>query len=487
MHLSNLIASNDDLALYGRDVDITGITADSRNVKPGFLFIAIPGTKYDGRVFINEAIHRGAVALIVPDGTPTSPQATFVTSGDVRKTVSQVAARFYPRQPENIAAVTGTSGKTSTAQFTREIWQALGYTSASIGTLGLVTADEARYGSLTTPDAITLHQLLQETAEKGVTHLAMEASSHGLALHRLDDVRVKTAGFTNLSRDHLDFHADMGDYLAAKFRLFDAVLQQNGIAVLNADIPEFTEIERRAKACGHQIISYGHKGKEIRLESITPHTQGQILHFDLFGKKKEAMLPVIGQFQAWNALCALGMVIGSGAEADQATMALGNITGVPGRLQLVGHTKNNSAVFVDYAHKPDALENVLSALRPHVAAYKGAKLGVVFGCGGNRDPGKRPLMGEIAQRLADWVIITDDNPRNEEPAAIRQAILTGCKAEANLKEIGDRAKAIAEAIGMLDKNDVLVIAGKGHEPGQIIGNTVLPFDDTDVARKVLGV
>jgi UDP-N-acetylmuramoyl-L-alanyl-D-glutamate--2,6-diaminopimelate ligase len=486
MHLSSLIASSDGLTLHGKDVDITGLAADSREVKPGYLFVAIPGVRHDGRTYIDEALRYGAVAVLAPEGTSITPQAAFVTTPEIRRTVSQIAARFYPRQPEIVAAVTGTSGKTSTAQFARELWQALGYKSASIGTLGLVTAEEARYGSLTTPDAITLHKLLEETAHNGITRLAVEASSHGLALHRLDDVRVKIGGFTNLSHDHLDFHETMENYLAVKVRLFSEVMGHGGVAVLNADTPEFAQLVAISRARGHRIIGYGRKGDEIRIKEIVPQAKGQLLRFELFGKPKETILPVIGAFQAWNALCALSMVIGSGADADKAADALCKLTGVPGRLQLVGTTKNGGSIFVDYAHKPDALENVLAGLRPHVAAHPGAKLSVVFGCGGNRDAGKRPIMGAVAQKLADRVIVTDDNPRHEDPVAIRREILKGCTPGPELIEIGDRAQAIATAIGHMGPNDVLIIAGKGHEPGQIVGDKVLAFDDAEVARKVLG-
>jgi len=487
MRLSSLIASSDGSTLHGDDTDITGLTADSREVKPGFLFVAIPGANYDGRKFIFEAIKRGAAAVLAPEETDIVPRVSFVISPDLRSTISRVASRFYPQQPEMIAAITGTSGKTSTAQFTREIWQALGHKSASIGTLGLITAHETRYGSLTTPDAITLHRLLAEIAGKGITHLAMEASSHGLALNRLDNVHVKIGGFTNLSRDHLDFHGTMEEYLAAKLRLFTAVMPKKSIAVLNTDASEYEEIAADSRGRGHTIISYGQGGKDLRLKKVTPDSRGQILQFEMFGKPAEILLPVIGSFQAWNALCALGMVIGSGADHAKAAEALGKVTGVPGRLQLAGYTKSGAAIFVDYAHKPDALENVLKALRPHVAVHRGAKLGVVFGCGGNRDAGKRPIMGAIAQRGADWVIVTDDNPRHEEPSSIRQAILGGCKPGPDLREIGDRAEAIAAGINRLGPNDVLVIAGKGHESGQIIGDKTLPFDDAEVARKVLGI
>jgi UDP-N-acetylmuramoyl-L-alanyl-D-glutamate--2,6-diaminopimelate ligase len=488
MLLSKLIRSNEDIIRYGADADIRGLTADSRKVEPGFLFIAIPGTAHDGRAFIEEAIKRGAVAVLAPDGTAQPANASLLMAPDVRIAVGLIASRFYPRQPETIAAVTGTSGKTSTAQFTREIWQHLGYASASIGTLGLVTATESSYGSLTTPDAITLHHLLDECASKGISHLAMEASSHGLFMHRLDQVHVKAGGFTNLSRDHLDFHETLENYLAAKMRLFADVLPHGGAAVLNADISEFEKLKQAAESRGLKLITYGHAAKELHLVESVPDSRGQVLHVSLFGKEHKILLPAIGAFQAWNALCALGLAVGCGADVAKAAVALEHVSGVPGRLQKIGTSAKGATVFIDYAHKPDAMDNVLRALRPHVAAHKSAKLGVIFGCGGNRDKGKRPLMGGIAQRLADWVIITDDNPRHEEPATIRQEVLAGFTANGpQPTEIGDRAKAIAEGIDRLQPNDVLIIAGKGHEPGQIVGDTVLPFDDADVARKVLGL
>jgi len=485
MLLSKLIASNDAIALKGADKEILGLTEDSRKVKPGYLFIATPGVKQDGRAFIDDAIKKGAVAVLAPPDTdiPT----TSLTTTDIRKATAALASVFYPRQPKTIIAVTGTSGKTSTAQFAREIWQAMGYKSASIGTLGLVTESGTAYGSLTTPDAITLHHLLDECASAGVTHAAIEASSHGIELERLDYVHLKAGGFTNLSRDHLDYHQTMDAYLAAKMRLFTTLLPRGAAAVLNADIQEFAVLAEAAKAHGLPVLSYGKKGQDLRLIDATPDVNGQRLRLEVLGQPMETAFPVIGGFQVWNALCAAGMAIGSGSSADTAIAALGRVTGVPGRLQFIGLSKKGGSVFVDYAHKPDALENVLRAMRPHVAAHQGAKLGVLFGCGGNRDKGKRPLMGAIAQKQADWVIVSDDNPRHEEPATIRAEILAGCVDKTNVDEIGDRAQAIADAIDRLRANDVLVIAGKGHEPGQIVGDAVLPFDDAEEARKALGL
>jgi UDP-N-acetylmuramoyl-L-alanyl-D-glutamate--2,6-diaminopimelate ligase len=490
MLLSSLIASSDGINFSGTDLDIVGLTEDSRKVKPGYLFIATPGTKQDGRTFIDDAIMRGAVAVLLPQGLISpSPLATLTTL-DIRRATADLATAFYPQQPEVSVAVTGTSGKTSTAQFVREMWQAMGHKSASIGTLGLVTAQGASYGSLTTPDAITLHHLLDDCAQHGTTHIAIETSSHGIELRRLDKVHFKAGGFTNLSRDHLDYHLTMEAYLAAKLRLFADLLPLRAAAVLNADIPEYSVLADTASKRGLQILSYGSKGTDIRLVEMQPDPKGQILKVEIFGKMHEVLLPVLGRFQVWNAMCAMGLVIGSGGDVDRTVTALQKITGVPGRLQYIGTSAKGGAVFVDYAHKPDALDNVLQALRPQAALAKG-KLGVIFGCGGNRDKGKRPIMGEIAQKRADWVIVTDDNPRHEEPATIRAEIMAGCADKDsdthNVTEIGDRAKAITEGIARLGRGDVMVIAGKGHEPGQIVGDKVLPFDDAEEARKVLGL
>jgi UDP-N-acetylmuramoyl-L-alanyl-D-glutamate--2,6-diaminopimelate ligase len=485
MLLSKLIACSDTSNSLTKDLDITGLSEDSRKVKPGYLFIATPGVKQDGRIFIDDAIKNGAVAILTTqDNLPPNSSVCFLTTPDIRKATAALAATFYPHQPETITAVTGTSGKTSTAQFTREIWQALGHQAASIGTLGLVRATGTSYGALTTPDAITLHHILDDCATSQITHVALEASSHGIELHRLDKVKLKAAGFTNLSRDHLDYHLTMEAYLAAKMRLFSELLPAGMAAVLNADIPEFVPLSEVARQRGLKIISYGKNGSDLRLMNVRRDANGQVLHLEIFGKKSELLLPVIGDFQAYNALCAAALVIGSGEDVNATLKALSKVTGVPGRLQFIGTSSKGGTVFVDYAHKPDALENVLRALRPHAAEQK-AKLGVIFGCGGNRDKGKRPIMGATAQKLADWVIVTDDNPRHEEPATIRAEILAGCSDRTNVQEIGDRAQAISDGITKLNANDVLVIAGKGHEPGQIIGDKVLPFDDAEAARKVL--
>lgn len=492
MLLSKLIGSNDAITRQGPDPIITNLAGDSRKVKSGGLFVAVTGTNMDGRQFIPSAIQQGAVAVLaVADANLRVPEnIALLTVADhdrLQIATSYIAARFYPRQPSTIVAVTGTSGKTSTAQFTRELWSLNNIRAASLGTLGLITPEGERYAGLTTPLALDLHQMLDECAGNAIDHLVMEASSHGLALHRLDQVKLTAAGFTNLSRDHLDFHKTEAAYFAAKARLFEAVLPRGGTAVLNADIPQFAALGDICVDHGHKILSYGRNGRDLKILEHQPHPQGQILQCEILGQRHEILLPVIGEFQLWNALCAAGMALSGGLHEQQIVQALARLSGVPGRLQNVGRTANGATIFVDYAHKPDALENVLRGLRPHVAAHAGARLQVVFGCGGNRDAGKRPIMGEIAQRLADIVYVTDDNPRHEEAAAIRKEVLAGCQPSPNLHEIGNRHEAIAVAINSLKAGDVLIIAGKGHENGQIIGDQTLPFDDAEVAREYLGI
>jgi UDP-N-acetylmuramoyl-L-alanyl-D-glutamate--2,6-diaminopimelate ligase len=492
MRLSKLIGlRNNGLTITGPDVEITALTGDSRRVTAGALFVAVPGSQVDGRRFIDQAVKQGAVAVLTLAGdavvVPAHCALIIAQNKDIlQQTTAMIAARCYPRQPAMIAAVTGTSGKTSTAQFMRELWALNGVKAASLGTLGLITPDKNQYAGLTTPLAIELHQMLDQCAADGLDHFVMEASSHGLALHRLDEVKVRIAGFTNLSRDHLDFHGTMENYFAAKTRLFADVLRPPGTAVLNADVPEFARLGDICVQHGHNYLSYGTAGRDLKILRHRPQATGQLVECEIMGKRHDIMLPVIGQFQIWNALCAAGMALASGLTDHQIVTALGQVSGVPGRLQYVGTSATGGTVFVDYAHKPDALENVLHGLRPHAAAHQG-RLHVVFGCGGNRDAGKRPIMGEIAQRLADDVIVTDDNPRHEVPATIRRAILAGCVPGPNLREIGDRATAIAAAIDGLRQGDVLVIAGKGHESGQIIGDQPLPFDDAEVAKQCLGI
>lgn len=480
--LSDIMASRTEIAVSAlaleRDPPITGLTADSRKVVPGTLFAALPGTVRDGRDFIPQAIASGAVAILAPKGTRLPDGAgdvVLIEDANPRRRLALLAAAFHGDQPAHIAAVTGTNGKTSTAQFTRQLWQALGHKAGAMGTLGLVADGFPETPSLTTPDPVALHATLADVARGGVTHLAMEASSHGLDQFRLDGVVVQAAGFTNLTRDHLDYHGTMAAYLAAKLTLFDRVMPKGATAVINADIPEYEQIASVAHARKQTVIGFGAAGKELRVIDATPLPHGQRLTLDLFGKRRTLELPLVGRFQVWNALCALGLVIGTGADAERAADCLVNLTGVRGRLEMVATLPNGAAVYVDYAHTPDGLETVLRSVRPHTHG----RLSVVFGCGGDRDKGKRPMMGRIAADLADRVIVTDDNPRSEVPATIRAEVMAGCPAAT---EVDDRAKAIALAVGELGPGDVLVLAGKGHEQGQIIGNEVRPFDDATVAR-----
>ncbi|HYH36913.1 MAG TPA: UDP-N-acetylmuramoyl-L-alanyl-D-glutamate--2,6-diaminopimelate ligase [Azospirillum sp.] len=478
MLLSRLRAPTDGA---DRDIDVTGLTADSRAVEPGFVFAALPGAKADGRAFIADALARGAVAVLAPRGTtlPAGSTAALIEDDQPRLAFARMAARFHGRQPETVVAVTGTNGKTSTVQFARQLWTALGHKAAALGTLGITGPGVDRYGSMTTPDPVTLHKVLAEVAEAGVDHLAMEASSHGLDQYRLDGVRVSAAGFTNLTRDHLDYHGSMEAYAAAKAQLFGRVLSPGGGAVLNADSPEFAALAEICTHHGHRLFGYGFAGRELTVRSVEPMPHGQRLHLTVLGRDHTVELPLVGRFQAWNALCALGLVLATGADAesevDRAVEALTTLDGVKGRMQHVATHPNGAPVFVDFAHTPDALETVLTALRPHAAG----KLVVVFGCGGDRDRGKRPVMAELAGRLADRVIVTDDNPRTEEPASVRAEVLAGYPAA---EEIGDRHAAIRAAVRGLAPDDVLVIAGKGHEQGQIVGTEVRPFDDATEAR-----
>jgi UDP-N-acetylmuramoyl-L-alanyl-D-glutamate--2,6-diaminopimelate ligase len=438
----------------------------------------------DGRRFAREAVAKGAVAILTDDasalvlGPAAHGRIAIVADANPQRCFALMAACFYRHRPKTIAAVTGTNGKTSVAHFTREIWEALGQKAASLGTLGWVVGNERHPGALTTPDPVTLHRTLGMLAERGVSHAVIEASSHGLAQFRLDGITVNAAAFTNLTRDHLDYHGDMDAYRAAKDRMFAALLTADGSAVLNADSPEFPRLAELARGRGHKIISYGlAAGADLRLVARRPRRDGQDVSLRLFGARDDVALKLIGEFQAMNVLAALGLVIATGAAPPAAVAALARLTTVPGRMQLVGKT-NGAAVFVDYAHTPDALHTVLAAARPHAEG----RLVVVFGAGGDRDRGKRPLMGKVASEQADRVYITDDNPRTEIAAEIRRAILAAAPAAI---EIGDRRTAIATAIGALAPGDVLIIAGKGHETGQIVGHETLPFDDAAIAREAI--
>jgi UDP-N-acetylmuramoyl-L-alanyl-D-glutamate--2,6-diaminopimelate ligase len=451
-------------------VAISGVTADSRKVERGSAFVAVPGTKADGLQYVDAALAAGAAAIVAERAPASLPDpVAFVKVANARRALALAAARLHRRQPATIAAVTGTSGKTSVAAFTRQIWQALGHPAASIGTVGIVSPQGERYGSLTTPDPVDLHRTLDALAGEGVTHLAMEASSHGLDQHRLDGVRIAAGGFTNLSRDHLDYHETFDAYVAAKLRLFQQLLEPGSAAVIAVDQEEallFVEAATQRRLC---VMTVGRAGSGIRALKSVIEGYAQVLTLAHDGREHRVRLPLVGAFQVENALVAAGLAIATGSDPVDVFAALERLKGAKGRLERVGD-KNGAPIFVDYAHKPDALAKALEALRPYVQR----RLVVVFGCGGDRDRGKRPMMGAIAVEKADRAIVTDDNPRSENPAAIRAAILA---AAPGAIEIGDRGEAIRQAIADLQRGDVLLIAGKGHESGQIVGDRVLPFTD----------
>ncbi|MEJ1975166.1 MAG: UDP-N-acetylmuramoyl-L-alanyl-D-glutamate--2,6-diaminopimelate ligase [Acetobacteraceae bacterium] len=459
-------------------VEITGLTADSRQVAPGFLFAALPGARADGRRFIAEAVARGAAAVLAPSGTewpPGVPPRPLIQDPEPRRALAKLAAVRAGAQPECVAAITGTNGKTSTAEFLRQIMQP-GRPSASLGTLGVIAPGHEGGSGLTTPDPVALAETLAGLAREGVRFAALEASSHGLDQFRLDGVRLAAGGFSNLTRDHLDYHGSMAAYRLAKLRLFEALLPPGAPAVASSALdPETLAMLREIAARRRLALRLvGEDGDAIRLLSATPHPGGQHLELLAGGVRRVLDLPLPGRFQADNALLAAGLALALGETA--ALDRLPGLTGVRGRMELAA-TPNGAAVYVDYAHTPDALERLLTALRPHTSG----RLHVVFGAGGDRDRGKRPLMGAAAARLADDAIVTDDNPRSEDPAAIRAAILAACP---GAREIGDRAAAIAAGLAALRPGDVLAIAGKGHEQGQTIAGETLPFDDVATVRRL---
>ena len=481
MNLGELLTGSAKLDAAAAAIAVGGLTADSRTVTPGAVFFAMAGSKADGSAFAAQAAAAGAAAIVGEKAPPALPQGVpFVPVANTRRALALAAARFFGRQPATIAAVTGTSGKTSVAAFTRQIWQALGHRAASVGTIGVVTPDREVYGSLTTPDPVALHRTLAELADEGVTHLAMEASSHGLDQHRLDGVRVAAAGFTNLSRDHLDYHPTVEHYLSAKLRLFEALVADGGTAVVVADHEHAAQVIAAANRRGLKLLTVGRNGDGIRLVDAAIDGFAQKLVLRHSGRTHAVALPLVGAFQVENALVAAGLAIATGGSADRVFAALSSLQGAPGRLDLVG-ARNGAPVFVDYAHKPDALDKAIAALRPYVKR----ELVVVFGCGGDRDKGKRPEMGAIAARHADRVIVTDDNPRSEDAAAIRAAILAGAGAAPHVREIGDRGEAIRTGVANLKAGDVLLIAGKGHETGQIVGSRTLPFSDHEAVEAAL--
>ncbi|MEI9407768.1 UDP-N-acetylmuramoyl-L-alanyl-D-glutamate--2,6-diaminopimelate ligase [Mesorhizobium salmacidum] len=459
------------------DLEVSGISSDSRQVKPGVLFFALAGTRADGASYAADAARRGAAAIVAGSALADLPVPVLAVD-DPRLALALSAARYFRRQPQTMVAVTGTSGKTSVAAFTRQIWEQAGYAAASIGTTGVVAPGRNEYGSLTTPDPIALHQLLRELADGGVTHASMEASSHGLDQRRLDGVKLSAGGFTNLGRDHMDYHPTIEDYHRAKLRLFDTLLPKGAPAVVFADDPWSEPTIKTARAAGLDVLTVGRHGDFLRLKRVEHERHRQRAEVEADGVIHEIDLPLAGDFQIANALVSAGLAISTGTPVAKTLAALEKLKGAPGRLDLVGTTASGAPVYVDYAHKPDALENVLSSVRP----FTTGRVMVVFGCGGDRDRGKRPIMGEIATRLADVVIVTDDNPRSEVPETIRAAILA---AAPGAIEIGDRRKAIHEAVGMLHAGDTLIVAGKGHEEGQTIGSETLHFSDHEEVRAAL--
>ncbi|GGG16440.1 UDP-N-acetylmuramoyl-L-alanyl-D-glutamate--2,6-diaminopimelate ligase [Caldovatus sediminis] len=482
------IAPLADRAAAAAGTAITALAADSRAVTPGALFAALPGARADGRAFIAEAVARGAAAVLAPEGTvwPAGvPERPLITAADPRRALALMAAAFHGgAQPRRVVAVTGTNGKTSTVDFLRQLWTLDGARAASLGTLGLVAEGFEAGPSLTTPDPVALHATLAALAAAGVERAAMEASSHGIAQRRLDGVRLAAAGFTNLTRDHLDYHGTMEAYRAAKLRLFEALLAPGAPVVLNADMEAATReaVEAIARRRGLPLLPVGERGGELRLLRQVPLPDGQAIRVARpGGAAEEIRLALPGRFQADNALLAAGLAIATGMEAARALALLPRLRGVRGRMELAARLPNGAAVYVDYAHTPDALERLLAALRPHVAP--GARLHVLFGAGGDRDPGKRPLMGAACARLADVCWVTDDNPRSEDPAAIRAAVLAGCPGGV---DAGDRAGAIARALAALGPGDVLAVAGKGHESGQTIAGVTHPFDDAETVRRLAG-
>jgi len=464
------------------ETEIAGITATSGDVRPGFVFAALPGAKRDGRAFIADAVARGAAAILAPLGTdwPAGvPPRPLILDPQPRRRLAQMAASFAGRQPRRIAAVTGTNGKTSTADFLRQLWGFADHPAASLGTIGLVAPGFPQGAGLTTPDPVSLAETMARLAAAGIEHVAIEASSHGLDQFRLDGLQLSAGAFTNLTRDHLDYHGGMEAYRAAKLRLFAELLPRGAPAVAASALDDASReaMARIAARRGLNFGTVGEGGSLIALHGLTARPEGQILDLSVNGRRFEVMLPLPGRFQAENALvaAALAMMLGDTAVFDR----MARLRGVRGRLELAATLPNGAAVYVDYAHTPDAIARVLSALRPHTEG----KLAIVFGAGGDRDRGKRPLMAQAAAAGADHVIVTDDNPRTEDAASIRAEVRQGAP---DAIEVGGREAAIAAGLALLGPGDVLVVAGKGHEQGQIVGREVLPFDDADVIRRLTG-
>ncbi|MAU96768.1 MAG: UDP-N-acetylmuramoyl-L-alanyl-D-glutamate--2,6-diaminopimelate ligase [Fulvimarina sp.] len=462
----------------GADPEISSLTADSRQVKPGALFAALPGSKADGAAFAADAEARGAAAILCGEATAPSVSLPVLRSPDPRHALAVMAARFYGAQPDHVVAVTGTAGKTSIATFTRQIWERTGRAAASIGTTGVVSPKRVVEGALTTPDPVQLAALMAQLAGDGVTHAAIEASSHGLDQRRLDGIRLSAAAFTNLGHDHLDYHPDHESYFAAKMRLFTTLLPKGAPAVINADDAWSGRAIEVATGVSAKVMTVGRAGSFLTLKRLEHERSRQIAEIEAEGRIHRIVLPLAGSFQMANALVSAGLAIATGVPAAEALAALEGLKGASGRLELAGTTPSGVPVFVDYAHKPEALENVIESVRP----FTTGRVVVVFGCGGDRDRSKRPMMGEIATRLADVAIVTDDNPRSEDPAKIRAAIMA---AAPGATEIGDRREAIRQAICGAAAGDTVIVAGKGHETGQKIGEVVHPFSDHEEVRSAI--
>lgn len=477
MMLSTLIATM-PLPDGAKDVEITSLTADSRAVTKGALFAALKGVNADGWTYVDQAVTNGAAAILSRPGLKDA-RIPVIETDTARETYAYLAARLYAGQPETLVAVTGTNGKSSTVEFLRQIWSYAGLNAACFGTLGIATNDGVTPLSHTTPDAAALQMTLRDLKNAGVTHAAMEASSHGLKQYRLDGARLSAVAFTNLTQDHFDYHPDVEDYFMSKARLFAALSPEGIPAIINVDSEYGVRMTQVAMDAGLTVMRTGWSGEDLRIAEVTPRSASQSLLLIHDGARHTIELPLAAEFQVLNAVSAAGLAIATGVAPKMAFAALETLKGVDGRMDRVGITDKGAPIFVDFAHTPDGLEKLLRGVRPHTQG----RIIVVFGCGGDRDPDKRPKMGDIAHRLADVQILTDDNPRTENAAAIRKAVMIGCP---DALEIGDRETAISSGIDMLRGGDCLIIAGKGHESGQIVGTNVIPFKDADVVRRLLG-
>ncbi len=475
MTLNDLLL-DEGLVVEGGEQTVRGLTLDSRKVEPGFVFAALPGVKVHGRDFIPKALTAGASVILTDE--PVEAPVPVIAVPEPAALLARMAARFYPRQPGHIVAITGTNGKSSTVEFLRQIWAGAGIEAACLGTLGVTRGNSVEVTGYTTPDAVALQAALDRLAGEGVTHLGMEASSHGLKQHRMDGVRLQVGAFTNLTQDHLDYHPDFADYFASKLKLFTERLPADGRAVINVDSEWGGKMAASARERGLKVLTMGWRGSDLAIREITPRAASQSVIFAWKGREHALDIPLVGEFQILNALGAAAIALSDGVAEASVLDTLKGLAGVPGRLEKVGETAAGAPVLVDYAHTPDGLDKLLRAARPHTRG----RVIVIFGCGGDRDASKRAKMGAIAANQADHVIVTDDNPRSEDPAAIRKAVLKGCP---RAEEIADRAEAIRHGVAMLKAGDCLLIAGKGHETGQTVGDIVHPFDDREQGRAAL--